>query len=137
MLRVTQGQFHTVAAMVLRATAERALATRRADMLHQVVRAFWDHLALLQQLREFLLLLQLHIRLGEVLSVTALILAELQMLLTAAIMELYLRLELVLALRDIVYPVPHVFWEVLVQSVVLVPQALIQRQCRDLRFLNL
>lgn len=52
MLRDTQEQFLTVAAMALRVTAERVLATPQADMWPQAVHAFWAQLALLQQLPE-------------------------------------------------------------------------------------
>jgi hypothetical protein len=52
MLLDTPGQFLTVAAMALQATAEHALATQLADMLHQVAHVFWDHLARLQLLQE-------------------------------------------------------------------------------------
>ena len=58
MLLDTREQFLTVAAMALRVTAERARATRQADMLHRVAHVFWDHLARLQQLQELPLQLQ-------------------------------------------------------------------------------
>ena len=55
MLRDTQEQFLTVAAMALRVTAELVLATRLVDMWRQVVHVFWVRLVRLQQLRELLL----------------------------------------------------------------------------------